>query len=138
MKELRSLGKIISPMLKCQRNYLHVQQLSFGIWKTIGLLTDKTNISMGYMEFSCKYMQIARTFGAPVDVISESTDLSKYKIVIVPAYELVDSVLVKKWNDYVSAGGNLVLTCRTATKDRMGHFWEGECAAPFQNLLVHM
>src|ERR1035437_1674073 len=86
-------------------------------------------------NYPVKFMEIARSLGAPVDVISESTDLTKYKLVIVPAYELVDSALVKKWNDYVTNGGHLVITCRTATKDRAGHFWEGEWAAPISGLI---
>lgn len=44
--------------------------------------------------------------------------------VTVPAYELVDSVLVGRWKEYVENGGNLVLTCRTGNKDRNGRFPE--------------
>jgi beta-galactosidase len=62
------------------------------------------------------------SFGAPVDVVPETTDFSKYKFVIVPAYEMVDSALVKKWTAYVSNGGHLIIICRTATKDLEGHF----------------
>jgi beta-galactosidase len=82
-----------------------------------------------------KYQEILKSFGAPVDIIGESADLSKYKFVIIPAYELVDSTLVNKWNNYAQSGGHLVITCRTATKDRRGHFWEAECAAPITGLI---
>jgi beta-galactosidase len=85
--------------------------------------------------FPGKYEEILKSFGAPVDIVVESTDLSAYKFVIIPAYELVDSVLVKKWTEYAKNGGNLVLTCRTATKDRNGHFWEAETAAPISGLI---
>jgi beta-galactosidase len=73
--------------------------------------------------------------GAPVDVIPETADLSNYKVVIVPAYEMVDSALVKKWTDYAANGGQLIITCRTATKDRVGHFWEAETATPIAGLI---
>jgi beta-galactosidase len=86
-------------------------------------------------NYPVKFMEITRSLGAQVDVIPESTDLSKYKFVIVPAYELADSALVKKWNGYVTNGGHLIITCRTATKDRMGHFWEGEWASPISGLI---
>jgi beta-galactosidase len=56
-------------------------------------------------------------------------------VVIVPAYELADSALVKKWNDYAANGGHLILTCRTAIKNRLGHFWEAETAAPISGLI---
>ena len=86
-------------------------------------------------NYPVKFMEIAMSLGAPVDIIPETTDLSKYKFVIVPAYEMVDSGLVRKWNDYVNNGGHLIITCRTATKDRMGHFWEGKTAAPIYVLI---
>lgn len=86
-------------------------------------------------DYPVKFLKTARSLGAPVDVIQETADLSKYKCVIVPAYEMIDSALVKKWNDYVTKGGHLVITCRTGTKDRRGHFWEGETALPISNLI---
>ncbi|ULT40637.1 beta-galactosidase trimerization domain-containing protein [Niabella defluvii] len=52
-----------------------------------------------------------------------------------PAYEMVDSLLVQKWKDYVDRGGHLVVTCRTGVKDRFGHFWEDETAAPVAQLV---
>lgn len=86
-------------------------------------------------NYPVKFQEIAKSFGAPTDVIPETADFSKYKFLIVPAYEMADSALVKKWTDYAANGGNLILTCRTATKDRMGHFWEAETAAPISGLI---
>jgi beta-galactosidase len=86
-------------------------------------------------NYPIKFQEIARSFGAPVDIIPETTDLSKYKFVIVPAYEMVDAVLIKKWNEYAANGGHLIITCRTATKDRRGHFWEAALAAPISPLI---
>jgi beta-galactosidase len=86
-------------------------------------------------NYPIKFMEIAKSLGAPVEVIPETADLSKYKFVIIPAYEMVDSGLVNKWNDYVTNGGHLIITCRTATKDHQGHFWEAELAAPISGLI---
>lgn len=86
-------------------------------------------------NYPVKFMETAKSLGALVDVIPETSDLSKYKVVIIPAYEMVDSALVKKWNNYVTNGGQLIITCRTATKNRMGHFWEGKLAAPILGLI---
>jgi beta-galactosidase len=85
--------------------------------------------------YPVKFLEMTKSLGAPTDVVPETADLSKYKVVIVPAYELADSALVKKWNDYAANGGNLIITCRTATKNRMGHFWEGSWAAPISGLI---
>ncbi len=86
-------------------------------------------------DYPVKFLKAARSLGAPVDVVKETADLSKYNFVIVPAYEMVDAALVKKWNDYAANGGHLIITCRTGTKDRRGHFWEGEIAAPISGLI---
>jgi beta-galactosidase len=86
-------------------------------------------------NYPVKFLELGKSLGAPVDVIKESDDFSKYKFLIVPAYEMVDSALVKKWNDFAANGGHLIITCRTATKDRRGHFWEAETAAPISGLI---
>jgi beta-galactosidase len=86
-------------------------------------------------NYPIKFLEIAKSFGAPAEVIPETADLSKYRIVIIPAYEMVDSALIKKWSEYAANGGHLIITCRTATKDRMGHFWEAEWAAPISGLI---
>lgn len=86
-------------------------------------------------NYPVKFLELGKSLGAPVDVISETSDFSKYKVLIVPAYEMVDSALVKKWSDYAANGGHLIITCRTATKNRLGHFWEAETAAPISGLI---
>ncbi len=86
-------------------------------------------------DYPIKFLEIAKSFGAPVDIIPGTADLSKYKFVIVPAYEMVDTALVKKWEEYAANGGHLMITCRTATKDRRGHFWEAALAAPISRLI---
>lgn len=136
MKEVKELRKHYIPDAKMPEK-LSARSTAV-LWNLENYWTidrQKQTYQWDTWNFPVKYMQIARTLGAPVDVIPESADLSKYKIVIVPAYELADSVLVKKWKDYASAGGNLVITCRTATKDRIGHFREGEWAAPISGLI---
>ncbi|WP_431209991.1 beta-galactosidase [Puia sp. P3] len=96
---------------------------------------QKNNQQWDVWNYPVKFLEIGRSFGAPVDVVPETADLSKYKVVIVPAYEMADAALVQKWSDYAAAGGHLVVTCRTATKDRMGHFPEAEIAAPISGLI---
>ena len=86
-------------------------------------------------DFPGKYQELLKSLGAPVDIITESADLSQYPFVVIPAYELADSALVKKWTEYAKNGGRLIITCRTATKNRDGHFWEGEIAAPISGLI---
>jgi beta-galactosidase len=82
-----------------------------------------------------KYYNALKSFGAPVDFIDERNEFSNYPVVIAPAYEMIDDALVKRWKDYVEAGGNLVLTCRTGHKNRNGQLFETPFAAPIYPLI---
>ncbi len=76
------------------------------------------------LRFFQKYLEIVKSFGAPTDIVYENDNLNDYKVVIVPAFELVDDAIIDKWTDYVKQGGNLVLTVRTGVKDKNGHFYQ--------------
>lgn len=79
-----------------------------------------------------KYYRPLKSFGAPVDFIGEDADFSKYPIMVVPAYQMADKELVDRWIAYVRGGGNLILSCRTAQKDRFGRLPE----MPFGHMLT--
>jgi len=136
MKEIKELRKQYKPGAKMPEK-LAAKSTAI-LWNLENYWTidrQKQTWQWDAWNYPVKFQEMAKSLGAPVDVISETADLSKYKVVIVPAYEMVDSALVKKWNNYVANGGHLIITCRTATKDRMGHFWEGKLAAPISGLI---
>jgi beta-galactosidase len=74
----------------------------------------------------CYNALISKTI--PVDFISEERDFSKYKVLLLPAYQLVDDALILKLTKYVNEGGNLILTVRTGQKDKNGHLFEDKWA----------
>jgi beta-galactosidase len=76
-----------------------------------------------FLQFFQKYLEIAKSFGAPTDIIYKDDELNQYKVVIAPAFEQVDDALIAKWKRYVTEGGNLVLTVRTGVKDPNGHIF---------------
>lgn len=87
-----------------------------------------------FMKHLLRYYQATQSFAAPVDVITESADFSAYPVMIAPAYQLLDTQLVRRWQQYVSNGGHLVLSCRTGQKDREAHLWEALFAQPIHTL----
>lgn len=93
---------------------------------------QKQNRTWNTMAHTENYYRTLKSFGAPVDFISEEKALEEYPVVIVPAYQLADEELVARWKTYVEQGGNLVLTCRTAQKDRYGRLPE----IPFGEMLT--
>ena len=82
------------------------------------------------VEHWMKYYRALKSMMAPVDVVTEDRDLSRYPFVVAPAYQLVDEALVAKWTAYAENGGNLVLTAASGQKDRRGHFPETLWAEP--------
>jgi beta-galactosidase len=88
-----------------------------------------------FMQHLMRYYGALKQFGAPVDVITEDKDFSKYPVMIAPAYQLLDAKLVARWQQYVENGGHLVLSSRTGQKDRNGKLWEMKWAEPIYKLI---
>lgn len=82
-----------------------------------------------------KYYTIAKSFGCPVDFVRETADFSKYKVLIIPAYQMVDTILINKIRQFAANGGQVIISCRTGQKDKDGHLWEAKPSAPIYNLI---
>lgn len=82
-----------------------------------------------------RYYGALKSFGAPVDVITEEKAFTTYPVLVAPAYELLDDSLVQRWQQYVQQGGHLVLTARTGQKNRNGKLWEKSWAEPISPLI---
>ncbi len=65
-----------------------------------------------------KFFKFFYDYNIMVDIIPSSRDISKYKIVVVPQMIITDDDLNQKLYNYVNHGGKLVMTYRTAIKDR--------------------
>ncbi|MFC6823604.1 beta-galactosidase [Halopelagius fulvigenes] len=63
------------------------------------------------------YYRAFRSRGVTVDLVPASRDVSEYAAVVAPSLHLVDQELSERLTDYVSDGGELLLTIRTAMKD---------------------
>jgi len=136
MKEIKELRKEYKPGAKMpEKLAAKSTAILWNLENYWSIDRQKQTYQWDTWNYPVKFLEMAKSLGAPVDVIPETADFSKYKVVIVPAYELADSALVKKWNDYAANGGHLILTCRTATKNRLGHLWGGEWAAPISGLI---
>lgn len=70
-----------------------------------------------YLTHLMTYYSALYKAQVPVDLIPESADWTAYKLLVAPLQFLTKPELVKKFFDYVAAGGHLVLTMRTGVKD---------------------
>lgn len=132
MKDIRLLRKDYCPKEDKPETYL--KRKTAILWNpenywSIG--RQKQNATWNTFAHVDKYYRTLKSYAAPVDFISEEKDFSQYPVMIVPAYQLADKKLVARWKKYVEEGGNLVLTCRTAQKDRFGRLPE----APFGSMI---
>ena len=82
-----------------------------------------------------KYYRALKSMMAPVDVITEDKDFSKYPYLLAPSYQLIDQALIARLTKYAEDGGTLIMTCRSGQKDRRGHIWESLWAEPIYNLI---
>ncbi|WP_425421702.1 beta-galactosidase [Phaeodactylibacter xiamenensis] len=83
------------------------------------------------------YYQNLKRLGAPVTFVSpgEAVDPEEYPFWVVPAAHMIDPSQVKIWEDYARAGGHLILSVRTGTKDHNSHIWEALLQEPIWDLI---
>lgn len=60
---------------------------------------QKVTFQWSTMNHVHKYYNKLKSLGVPVDVISEEKDFSNYPFLVAPAYQLLDSALVKRWEN---------------------------------------
>ncbi len=99
------------------------------------LAEQKQTVLWDTRRHAAKYLAALESCGAPVDVVGEGARFEDYKVLVAPAYQLVDEALVAKWRAFAENGGTLVLTCRTGQKDRTGRMWTGPFSAPVVPLI---
>jgi beta-galactosidase len=82
------------------------------------LQVQPTSTALRYEETVQRHYESLRRLGLGVDVVSATTDLGRYSIVVAPNLYIVDTDTVARLATYVEGGGTLVLAPRTAVKDR--------------------
>lgn len=135
MKEIRSLRKDYCSKEDKPETYL--KRKTAILWNPENYWSidrQKQNATWNTFAHVDKYYRTLKSYAAPVDFISEEKDFSQYPVMIVPAYQLADKELVARWKKYVEEGGNLVLTCRTAQKDRFGRLPEAHFGSMIDEL----
>lgn len=107
----------------------------YNVENSWGMGNDKQTKLWSTMKHIRKYYSALKSFGAPVDFVSENADLSDYNVVVVPAFQQVTKKLIAKWKAYANSGGTLVLSCRTGHKKKNGQLWETQYGQPIYDLI---
>ena len=75
------------------------------------------NPRFSYPEHFHKIYRAFYQHNVSMDIVAPYTDLSSYRLVIVPALHLITHATAENLKRYVQAGGTLVVTQRTGVKD---------------------
>jgi beta-galactosidase len=88
-------------------------------------------------EYMYRYYAILKSLGCPVKMVTpgEQVDPLEYPHLVVPAHQIVRREMIDQWEAYARAGGNLIITSRTAKKDPHGHLWKAHNQEPVWDLI---
>lgn len=111
----------------------------------IGFIVDWENywaIELDSRPGPLKYSELVRGYyralfepDTPIDIIQPEADLSKYKLVVVPALYLVRDGVAENLTNFVLNGGTLVMSYFSGIVDASDRVLPGGFPAPFRRLL---
>lgn len=136
MTELRELRKHYKPGATMPAEY---SARTTAVLYNVENLWETTNQPQTYQwdqkAFTFKYYGTLKSLSVPVKFAREEDDLSAFPYVVIPAYQMVSPEIVSKWEEYVHNGGHLIITLRTALKNKDGHFFEAPWANAIRQLI---
>lgn len=136
MKEILELRKIYTPNAVMPKEYaVRKTALVYNIDNVWETAIQPQTAQWNEKAHITKYYSSLKSLSVPVDIVGEDCNLSAYKVIVAPAYQMMDNTLLSSWQKYVENGGNLVLSCRTGLKDRNGHFMEASWSARITGLI---
>jgi beta-galactosidase len=137
--------------------YAEVQQIGAEFEKAGKALSGTTPVSnvallhdfdsrwaINFQRHSAKFDPVAElvSFYRPlredaqgVDVIAPTADLSRYKLVVAPALNVLPKTTAEHLIAYVKQGGHLVLGPRSGMKNEYDALWPNRQPGPLQDLL---
>ena len=136
IKEINTLRKIYDAKATLPKEYLGRRTgILFNADNVMGIELNKQTKEWNTIGHFLKYYKAAKSIGAPVDFVRDTTNFSNYPFLIVPAYQMIDQKMIDKLTLYAKNGGNLVLSCRSGIQNRQGHLWEAKFYEPMWNLI---
>ena len=136
IKEINTLRKIYDTKATLPKEYLGRKTgILFNADNVMGIELNKQTKEWNTIGHFLKYYKAAKSIGAPVDFVRDTTNFSNYPFLIVPAYQMIDQKMIDKLTLYAKNGGNLILSCRSGIQNRQGHLWEAKFYEPMWNLI---
>lgn len=98
-------------------------------------LDSHPSVDVRYMDLLQRYYRALWNAGITVDAAHPSTDLSRYRLVVVPTLYLVDDDAAAALRHYVDRGGTVVVTYFSGIVDENDHIRLGGYPGAFRDLL---
>jgi len=87
-----------------------------------------------YNQLILSYYSALSSRHIPCDMAGMASDLSRYRLIIMPAYNLMNDAAEEKLTQYVAAGGTLVVTFRSGTREDSNAMTERTLPGYFKKL----
>lgn len=135
LKEIRELQKFFRPEMNANdrlnglKTAVLVKRENF--WD---LSQNKLSSQWNSTLHLAKYYEAIRSLQVPLEFISEESDFSGFKFIVVPGYSIVSTKLADKLSRFAEKGGNLILSCRFAQKDGEGRTWKNAPNNPLKTV----
>jgi beta-galactosidase len=84
------------------------------------LQVQPANAALGHDAAVHGWYAALRRLGLGVDVVPTRSDLSRYRILVVPSMPVVDELVAAQLTAYVESGGTLIVGPRAGVRDRSG------------------
>lgn len=119
-KEICSLGELLKDSKEICGSVHKADVAIIYDWETRWTLDNIIAFSgtdKKYLETCLRHYSYFRKNSIDVDIVSQDTDISKYKIVIAPMLYLMKRSTIKRFDEYTKNGGTLVSTYITGIVD---------------------
>jgi beta-galactosidase len=96
---------------------------------------QKHHKDFDYINLMSSYYRPLRSLAQQADMVDPMAPLSKYKLVVAPALNVLPEATAKHLEEFVKQGGHLVLGPRSGMKDEYNSLWPQRQPGPLEPLL---
>lgn len=131
------LGRIVDAIGGVAGTRIHAEVALVFSWESWWSTQDESRPSheLGYLDQVHAAYAALYALGLTVDVVAPGTDLSGYRLVLVPGLHLVREAEAKTITDWVHSGGVSLITFYSGTVDEDDRVWTGGYTGPFRQAL---
>lgn len=87
--------------------------------------------SWDYLSHLEGYLRVFKSMGCPVKFIQEDQEFDQYNVLVVAGYESIRPAFLERLKKFAKAGGNVIFTARSDSKNKFGTYLDG---GPASNL----